>query len=186
MSICYSLSVRYHTDEAVLISLWWQPEVHYLTVFISYWQNNAALRLRIFCVLCICSESHWNVKHSFSLNSDIKVTEENVKKVWAIVDAKTLRKEDVQKETVYCLNDDDETEVQKDDTIQGMASLCAPWRQREDNGLDSWVTSGPLSFMTWSLTVVLKCEPCRLVECRDCCMRLFVFTCLKKKILFCQ
>ncbi|NXA83469.1 XRCC5 protein, partial [Thryothorus ludovicianus] len=47
------------------------------------------------------------------------VTEEKVKKVWAIVDAKTLRKEDVQKETVYCLNDDDETEVQKDDTIQG-------------------------------------------------------------------
>ncbi|XP_072788139.1 X-ray repair cross-complementing protein 5 isoform X3 [Taeniopygia guttata] len=47
------------------------------------------------------------------------VTEENVKKVWAVVDAKTLRKEDVQKETVYCLNDDDETEVQKDDTIQG-------------------------------------------------------------------
>ncbi|NXN88240.1 XRCC5 protein, partial [Bombycilla garrulus] len=47
------------------------------------------------------------------------VTEEKVKKLWAIVDAKTLRKEDVQKETVYCLNDDDETEVQKDDTIQG-------------------------------------------------------------------
>lgn len=36
------------------------------------------------------------------------------------MDAKTLRKEDVQRETVYCLNDDDETEVQKDDTIQGM------------------------------------------------------------------
>ncbi|KAM6132006.1 X-ray repair cross-complementing protein 5 isoform 5-T5 [Phoenicopterus ruber ruber] len=47
------------------------------------------------------------------------VTEENVKKVWTVVDAKTLRKDDVQKETVYCLNDDDETEVQKDDTIQG-------------------------------------------------------------------
>ncbi|NXU13123.1 XRCC5 protein, partial [Pardalotus punctatus] len=47
------------------------------------------------------------------------VTEERVKKLWMIVDAKTLRKEDVQKETVYCLNDDDETEVQKDDTIQG-------------------------------------------------------------------
>ncbi|KFO69669.1 X-ray repair cross-complementing protein 5, partial [Cuculus canorus] len=47
------------------------------------------------------------------------VTEEKVKKVWTVVDAKTLRKEDVQKETVYCLNDDDETEVQKDDTIQG-------------------------------------------------------------------
>ncbi|NWV44801.1 XRCC5 protein, partial [Daphoenositta chrysoptera] len=47
------------------------------------------------------------------------VTEERVKKLWTIVDAKTLRKEDVQKETVYCLNDDDETEVQKEDTIQG-------------------------------------------------------------------
>ncbi|NXE72628.1 XRCC5 protein, partial [Cochlearius cochlearius] len=47
------------------------------------------------------------------------VTEEKVKKVWTLVDAKTLRKDDVQKETVYCLNDDDETEVQKDDTIQG-------------------------------------------------------------------
>ncbi|XP_010016161.1 PREDICTED: X-ray repair cross-complementing protein 5-like, partial [Nestor notabilis] len=46
------------------------------------------------------------------------VTEEKVKKVWTTVDAKTLRKDDVQKETVYCLNDDDETEVQKDDTIQ--------------------------------------------------------------------
>ncbi|XP_074766640.1 X-ray repair cross-complementing protein 5 isoform X2 [Athene noctua] len=47
------------------------------------------------------------------------ITEEKVKKMWTVVDAKTLRKDDVQKETVYCLNDDDETEVQKDDTIQG-------------------------------------------------------------------
>lgn len=41
--------------------------------------------------------------------------------MWMVVDAKTLKKEDVQKETVYCLNDDDETEVQKDDTVQGMS-----------------------------------------------------------------
>ncbi|XP_064307371.1 X-ray repair cross-complementing protein 5 isoform X1 [Phalacrocorax carbo] len=47
------------------------------------------------------------------------VVEEKVKKVWTVVDAKTLRKDDVQKETVYCLNDDEETEIQKDDTIQG-------------------------------------------------------------------
>ncbi|NXT51011.1 XRCC5 protein, partial [Pluvianellus socialis] len=47
------------------------------------------------------------------------VTEEKVKKIWTVVDAKTLRKEDVQKETVYCLDDDDETEVPKEDTIQG-------------------------------------------------------------------
>ncbi|XP_036612864.1 X-ray repair cross-complementing protein 5 [Trichosurus vulpecula] len=47
------------------------------------------------------------------------VTQEKVKKNWTVVDARTLRKEDIQKETVYCLNDDDETEVQKEDTIQG-------------------------------------------------------------------
>ncbi|NXW63205.1 XRCC5 protein, partial [Eurystomus gularis] len=47
------------------------------------------------------------------------VTEEKLKKIWTVVDAKTHKKDDVQKETVYCLNDDDETEVQKDDTIQG-------------------------------------------------------------------
>uniref|UniRef100_A0A8B9PYH0 X-ray repair cross-complementing protein 5 n=1 Tax=Apteryx owenii TaxID=8824 RepID=A0A8B9PYH0_APTOW len=48
-----------------------------------------------------------------------KSVKEKVKKTWTVVDAKTLRKDDVQKETVYCLNDDDETEIQKDDTIQG-------------------------------------------------------------------
>ncbi|XP_043851626.1 X-ray repair cross-complementing protein 5 [Dromiciops gliroides] len=47
------------------------------------------------------------------------VTQEKVKKSWTVVDARTLRKEDIQKETVYCLNDDDETEIQKEDTIQG-------------------------------------------------------------------
>ncbi|XP_029460979.1 X-ray repair cross-complementing protein 5 [Rhinatrema bivittatum] len=47
------------------------------------------------------------------------VTEENVKKTWTVVDAKTEKKDDVHKETVYCLNDDNETEVPKDDTIQG-------------------------------------------------------------------
>ncbi|NXS59314.1 XRCC5 protein, partial [Brachypteracias leptosomus] len=47
------------------------------------------------------------------------VTEEKLKKIWTVVDARTHKKDDVQKETVYCLNDDDETEVQKDDTIQG-------------------------------------------------------------------
>lgn len=47
------------------------------------------------------------------------VTEEKVKKSWSIVDAKTLKKEDVQRETVHCLNNDEETEVQQDDIIQG-------------------------------------------------------------------
>ncbi|XP_044159821.1 X-ray repair cross-complementing protein 5 [Bufo gargarizans] len=47
------------------------------------------------------------------------VTEEKVKKTWTTVDSKSLKKDDVQKETVFCLNNDEETEVQKDDTIQG-------------------------------------------------------------------
>lgn len=41
------------------------------------------------------------------------------------MDARTLKKEDIQKETVYCLNDDDETEVSKEDTIQGMKQVSA-------------------------------------------------------------
>lgn len=36
------------------------------------------------------------------------------------MDARTLKKEDIQKETVFCLNDDDETEVSKEDTLQGI------------------------------------------------------------------
>nr|XP_048314931.1 X-ray repair cross-complementing protein 5 [Myodes glareolus] len=47
------------------------------------------------------------------------IVQEKIKKSWTVVDARTLKKEDVQKETVYCLNDDDETEVSKEDTIQG-------------------------------------------------------------------
>ncbi|KAM5152519.1 X-ray repair cross-complementing protein 5 [Mantella aurantiaca] len=47
------------------------------------------------------------------------VTEEKVKKSWSIVDAKSLKKEDVQKETVHCLNNDEETEVEAEDIIQG-------------------------------------------------------------------
>ncbi|NWY48364.1 XRCC5 protein, partial [Sylvia atricapilla] len=71
------------------------------------------------------------------------VTEEKVKKLWAIVDAKTHRKEDVQKETVYCLNDDDETEVQKDDTIQGFryGSDIVPF-SKEDEEQMKYKTEG--------------------------------------------
>ncbi|GAB1285069.1 X-ray repair cross-complementing protein 5 [Apodemus speciosus] len=47
------------------------------------------------------------------------IVQEKFKKSWIVVDARTLKKEDIQKETVYCLNDDDETEVSKEDTIQG-------------------------------------------------------------------
>ncbi|KAL7882043.1 hypothetical protein AOLI_G00088920 [Acnodon oligacanthus] len=47
------------------------------------------------------------------------VCEEKIKKTWAVVDAESHQKDDVKRETVYCLSDDNETEVQKDDTIQG-------------------------------------------------------------------
>ncbi|MFT7807995.1 X-ray repair cross-complementing protein 5 isoform X1 [Arapaima gigas] len=47
------------------------------------------------------------------------VTEERVKKSWMMVDAQSHKKDDVKRDTVYCLNDDNETEVQRDDTIQG-------------------------------------------------------------------
>ncbi|XP_041806017.1 X-ray repair cross-complementing protein 5 [Chelmon rostratus] len=47
------------------------------------------------------------------------VTEEKLKKTWMTIDAQTNKREDVKTETVYCLNDDNETEVQKDDIIQG-------------------------------------------------------------------
>lgn len=47
------------------------------------------------------------------------VTEERLKKLWVTVDAQTNKKDDVKRETVYCLDDDNETEVQRDDTIQG-------------------------------------------------------------------
>ncbi|KAJ0070287.1 hypothetical protein NL108_007624 [Boleophthalmus pectinirostris] len=47
------------------------------------------------------------------------VTEEKLKKMWFNVDAQSNRKDDVKKETVYCLDDDNETEVQAEDTLQG-------------------------------------------------------------------
>lgn len=47
------------------------------------------------------------------------VMEEKLKKSWVTVDAQTNQKDDVKKETVYCLDDDNETEVQKEDIIQG-------------------------------------------------------------------
>uniref|UniRef100_A0A667YTL3 X-ray repair cross-complementing protein 5 n=1 Tax=Myripristis murdjan TaxID=586833 RepID=A0A667YTL3_9TELE len=47
------------------------------------------------------------------------VTDEKLKKMWITVDAQTSKRDDVKRETVYCLDDDNETEVQKDDTIQG-------------------------------------------------------------------
>ncbi|XP_068931288.1 X-ray repair cross-complementing protein 5 [Petaurus breviceps papuanus] len=71
------------------------------------------------------------------------VTQEKVKKSWTVVDARTLRKEDIQKETVYCLNDDDETEVQKEDTIQGFryGSDIVPF-SKVDEGQMKYKTEG--------------------------------------------
>uniref|UniRef100_A0A8K9V0H4 X-ray repair complementing defective repair in Chinese hamster cells 5 n=1 Tax=Oncorhynchus mykiss TaxID=8022 RepID=A0A8K9V0H4_ONCMY len=47
------------------------------------------------------------------------VCEERPRKSWSVVDAQTHQKDDIKRDVVYCLNDDEETEVQKDDTIQG-------------------------------------------------------------------
>uniref|UniRef100_A0A3Q2P591 X-ray repair cross-complementing protein 5 n=1 Tax=Fundulus heteroclitus TaxID=8078 RepID=A0A3Q2P591_FUNHE len=47
------------------------------------------------------------------------VTEEKLKKMWVTVDAQTNHKDDIKRETVYCLDDDNETEVQKEDIVQG-------------------------------------------------------------------
>lgn len=43
--------------------------------------------------------------------------------MWITVDAQSNQREDVKKETVYCLDDDNETEVQKEDIIQGEGAL---------------------------------------------------------------
>ncbi|XP_076026110.1 X-ray repair cross-complementing protein 5-like [Genypterus blacodes] len=47
------------------------------------------------------------------------VVDEKLRKMWQQVDAQTSQKEDLKRETVYCLDDDNETEVQVEDTIQG-------------------------------------------------------------------
>uniref|UniRef100_A0A2K5QRS6 X-ray repair cross-complementing protein 5 n=3 Tax=Cebinae TaxID=38070 RepID=A0A2K5QRS6_CEBIM len=68
---------------------------------------------------------HWPCRLTIGSNLSIRIAayksilQERVKKTWTVVDAKTLKKEDIQKETVYCLNDDDETEILKEDIIQG-------------------------------------------------------------------
>lgn len=49
--------------------------------------------------------------------------QEKLKKTWKTVDAQTNRQEDVKRERVYCLDDDNETEVQVDETIQGKKPL---------------------------------------------------------------
>ncbi|XP_039089077.1 X-ray repair cross-complementing protein 5 [Hyaena hyaena] len=67
----------------------------------------------------------WPCTLTIGSNLSIKIVayksimQEKVKKYWTVVDARTLKKEDIQKETVYCLQDDDETEVPREDTIQG-------------------------------------------------------------------
>uniref|UniRef100_A0A8C9QNK8 X-ray repair cross-complementing protein 5 n=1 Tax=Spermophilus dauricus TaxID=99837 RepID=A0A8C9QNK8_SPEDA len=67
----------------------------------------------------------WSCQLTIGSNLSIKIvayksiTLEQIKKTWMVVDARTLKKKDIKKETVYCLNDDDETEVSEEDTIQG-------------------------------------------------------------------
>lgn len=62
------------------------------------------------------------VKLFFPINislSVFKVMQEKLKKTWMTVDAQTNQKEVIKRETVYCLDDDNETEVQVTETIQG-------------------------------------------------------------------
>lgn len=47
------------------------------------------------------------------------MTEEKLKKTWVRVDAQTNQRDDIKRETVFCLDDENETEVQADDIIQG-------------------------------------------------------------------
>ncbi|KAM8789799.1 X-ray repair cross-complementing protein 5 [Rhynchonycteris naso] len=83
--------------------------------------------LRQLCVFKKIEKSSmpWPCQLTIGSNLSIKILayksilQEKVKKTWTVVDARTLKKEDIRKETVYCLNDDDETEVPKEDTIQG-------------------------------------------------------------------
>ncbi|XP_045415219.1 X-ray repair cross-complementing protein 5 [Lemur catta] len=81
-------------------------------------------QLCVFKKITRCSMP-WPCQLTIGSNLSIRIVayksmvQEKVKKTWTVVDARTLKKEDIQKETVYCLNDDDETEVLKEDTIEG-------------------------------------------------------------------
>lgn len=83
--------------------------------------------LRQLCVFKKIEKSSmaWPCQLTIGSNLSIRIVayksiqQGQAKKSWTVVDARTLKKEDIQKETVYCLNDDDETEVPKEDTIQG-------------------------------------------------------------------
>ena len=74
------------------------------------------------------------------------MTEEKLKKLWFTVDAQTNQKDDVKRETVYCLDDDNETEVQKDDTIQGEEES---WHWQ-----CAWQKQGGFSFDLWNLCLI--------------------------------
>ncbi|XP_054441655.1 X-ray repair cross-complementing protein 5 [Pteronotus mesoamericanus] len=83
--------------------------------------------LRQLCVFKKIERSSipWRCQLTIGSNLSIEIlayksiVQEKVRTAWTVVDARSLKKEDIQKETVYCLNDDDETEVPKEDTIQG-------------------------------------------------------------------
>ncbi|KAK2494254.1 hypothetical protein MC885_002917 [Smutsia gigantea] len=83
--------------------------------------------LRQLCVFKKIEKSsmRWPCELTIGSNLSIKIVayksilQERLKKHWTFVDARTLKEEDIRKETVYYLNDDDETEVSINDTIQG-------------------------------------------------------------------
>ncbi|XP_019582611.2 X-ray repair cross-complementing protein 5 [Rhinolophus sinicus] len=71
------------------------------------------------------SSTAWSCQLTIGSNLSIRIVayksiqQGTAKKSWTVVDARTLKEEDIRKETIYCLNDDDETEVPKEDIIQG-------------------------------------------------------------------
>uniref|UniRef100_A0A8C0YG45 X-ray repair cross-complementing protein 5 n=1 Tax=Cyprinus carpio carpio TaxID=630221 RepID=A0A8C0YG45_CYPCA len=89
------------------------------------------------------------------------VTEEKVKKSWTIVDAQSHQRDDVKRETVYCLNDDDETEVQKDDTIQGFryGSDIVPFSKVDEDQMKYKSDGKCFSVLGFTKQELVRCSP---------------------------
>jgi len=92
------------------------------TGFIHKAQRNSDLNTHTRTHIHTYTHTHTQRECDFILC--FQVTEERLKKSWTTIDAQSNKKDDVKRETVYCLDDDNETEVQKDDTIQGEQLVC--------------------------------------------------------------
>uniref|UniRef100_A0A672QJT2 VWFA domain-containing protein n=1 Tax=Sinocyclocheilus grahami TaxID=75366 RepID=A0A672QJT2_SINGR len=89
------------------------------------------------------------------------VTEEKVKKSWAIVEAQSHQRDDVKRETVYCLDDDNETEVQKDDTIQGFryGSDIVPFSKVDEDQMKYKSDGKCFSVLGFTKQELVRCSP---------------------------